>query len=373
VQPQLVPAQQNPDIDLHVNEAHSQSFVIEERQSLLGMKEPRLAAFIGESEFVSLGCFCATSNAFAQLGLRQHAYPFDWVRSPAAGIIHEFDTKFSDFFNFASTKDAGQHGISFQNTPWGGSFWHHNIQDPQVRAAFQRRIDRILGNGDVPSTKSRVFVRTMNSSEEILVASDLHQALIRAFPGSKVYLLVLIDMQDCSGPVRLAGPQGDDLLFYRVPIAAAMTSTIDERSHGYWEPIVFALQYWACRTSAVSEVSNLMQIKAACNTFDGGNPATDLYAPSRGPGPTPARLPPPVAPALISTAWDTTEASEAPLPVPRLPVQHARSKRQHSHGKWMDPNGHRHSYSASQMADDVIEAVGSFAESVKGRISGLFR
>jgi len=321
------------------------------------LNEHRIAMFMAQCEFVSIGNFCAISKLLWQFGLRGAAYPFDWVRSPATGIIHCFNTRFADFFQFANTKDAGQHGISFQNTAWGGSFWHHNILDPEVRNAFQRRIERILGLADVPPSKPRVFVRTMNSSEEIDVTLQLNETLRRAFPGTKVYLLILLDMQDAVGPVRIAGPQGDDLLFYKIPLAAAFTTTIDEREHGYWEALVFAIRLWACKADPVSEVPSLAHVKAACDPFDGNNPAVELYAPRRLMGlPPPAPLPPTVPPPPVAV----------PLPPMRkLRADSAIPKKKHKRGKWMDANGHRHSYTEKM----VEGAKNIFKKSIMGKLT----
>lgn len=338
--------QEKHDVDLHLDHHHhTQPPAVKARQAALGMNEPRLDAFVDQSEFIGLGCYCAITNAFAQLGLRYHAYPFDWNRSPARGIIHSFNNRFADFLTYSSTADGGpEHGVSFQNTAWGGSFWHHNIAKPEVAEVFQRRIGRILGEGDVSPTITRIFVRTLNSSEEILEMQALYDTLRRAFPRGKVYLLVLIDMQDDSGPIRIAGQQNDNLLFYRIPIAAAFTNTLDERSHGYWEPMVFAFRYWAIRSCPVVEVPSLAMVKAACNAFDGGNPATELYHPARLPGSAPTALPQAVRPAPTISAQGTLHMPEALPPVPKLSINHAKHAEPHPHGFWMDANGHRHAY-----------------------------
>jgi len=94
-QQQQQPQQQQPqqqqqqlvDIDAWLKEDQDPFLAPEaqqERQVALGLKETTLAAFIDKTEFVSIGNFCAAANALQALGLRRHAYPFDWVRSSAA-------------------------------------------------------------------------------------------------------------------------------------------------------------------------------------------------------------------------------------------------------------------------------------------------
>merc|ERR1711862_181813 len=95
------------------------------------------------------------------------------------------------------------------------------------------------------------------------------------------YLLVLIDMQEGEGPICLAGQAGNDLLFYRIPQSAAMSSSMEERSRGYWQGIAFATRFWAHGAGLVSVVQTLADVKALCEAFDGGNTASELFAPRR--------------------------------------------------------------------------------------------
>merc|ERR1712062_716001 len=187
----------------------------------------------------------------------------------------------------------------------------------KVRKSFGRRIDRILGQGDVSATMQRMFIRIANSTEELDDSLRLHEALQRAFPGAKVYLLVLIDLQGGSGPVRLEGSAGDDLLFYRIPQSAAMSSSINARGQGYWEAIVFAIRLWACQAEAVSEVRSLAELKGACEAFDGGDAGSQLFGPRNLPGAPTVPLPPPV----VRTSG-AQPMQVAPLPsVPHLMSQ----------------------------------------------------
>eukprot|EP00403_Amphidinium_massartii_P030378 CAMPEP_0178405632 /NCGR_PEP_ID=MMETSP0689_2-20121128/18500_1 /TAXON_ID=160604 /ORGANISM="Amphidinium massartii, Strain CS-259" /LENGTH=489 /DNA_ID=CAMNT_0020026655 /DNA_START=79 /DNA_END=1548 /DNA_ORIENTATION=+ len=308
----------------------------EAKRASLGLTAPPLASFLANAEFISIGNFCAVANALEALGLRKQAYPFDWVRSPAKGIIHLFNNKFSDFFQYGATQLTGDHGVAYTNTAWGGSFWHHDIQDPKVKASFQRRIDRILGKGDVPDTVPRVFVRTLNSSDEIGLCLDLHKALQKAFKKTTVYLLLLLDMQDQTGPLRLAGSAGDNILFYRIPLSAAMTADINVRAQGYWPALAFAVRYWACRQDAVSELPSLQQLKDCVDGFDGGDPAVQLYAPRRLPTTPPTPMPPPVLPRQAANAG---QAQVPPLPPPAMPPAPVPQDTPDKGGYFMDVNG----------------------------------
>merc|ERR1719201_2911734 len=131
--------------------------------------------------------------ALENIGLRTAAHPFDWVRSSADGVLQCLQTDFADFFSFANVKRDQAGNQSFFGTSWGGSFWHHDIQDPVVRETFRRRIDRFLGK-DAPreGLKNRIFVRVANSHDELALAPTLLAELQRKLPKVRVFLLVLI-------------------------------------------------------------------------------------------------------------------------------------------------------------------------------------
>eukprot|EP00403_Amphidinium_massartii_P038616 CAMPEP_0178444130 /NCGR_PEP_ID=MMETSP0689_2-20121128/39316_1 /TAXON_ID=160604 /ORGANISM="Amphidinium massartii, Strain CS-259" /LENGTH=492 /DNA_ID=CAMNT_0020068287 /DNA_START=124 /DNA_END=1602 /DNA_ORIENTATION=- len=263
-------------------------------RAAVGMADPEIAAFLAEAEFISLGNYCGIGYGLESVGLRKNAYPFDWVRSPARGIIQLFNNDFKDFFTYGSTEQT-DHGPAFHNTAWGGSFWHHDIQNEKVKASFQRRIDRILGRGDVPDTVPRVFVRTLNSTSELASCVELHRTLQAKFSKTKVYLLVLVEMQDEAASLRLAGPAGDRIFFHRVPVSFAMTADIGVRAKGYLPGITAAVRYWVTgKGMPVQNIKEFRQLHDAFDAFEGKDPATQLYAPVRIPATPPTPMPPAV-------------------------------------------------------------------------------
>ena len=139
---------------------------IGKRRSMLGLDTPAANGFIQEQEFVSLGCYCATTFGLQLLDLRKKAYPFDWTRTPLHGIQRCLDTGFQNFLTYKAWRPTNQHPI-FLDSEWGGSFWHHNLQDPGTQAVFSRRIERFLALGDVPCDCPRVFIRLVNHTGEL--------------------------------------------------------------------------------------------------------------------------------------------------------------------------------------------------------------
>merc|ERR1712136_476741 len=94
-------------------------------------------------------------------------------------------------------------GTMYGDTNWGGSFWHHGITKAKVKADFHRRIDRMLGRGEVPANKPRVFVRAVNCTQELNDIWKMRGALRRTLHGCKVHVLVLIDCQPTAGAIRV--------------------------------------------------------------------------------------------------------------------------------------------------------------------------
>jgi len=251
------------------------------RRAALGLNDPAVTKFTTECEFISLGCYCAPSYALQALGLKRYSYPFDWVRSPAEGVIQCLNNGFADFLTYSAVRSEGPHGKFFADTRWGGSFWHHDLNEPKVRSDFARRIDRLLGRKEVPASTPRVFVWSVNSTSELDATLRLHDALRRVVPAAKIFLLVLIDFQCTKGAMTIEG-QDSNILFYRIPESLTRnSSTIQSRSEVYFDAIALAARFWAGRAGDVARVPHIQHISLACDPFDGGNPGSELYAPRR--------------------------------------------------------------------------------------------
>uniref|UniRef100_A0A7S4VTF1 Uncharacterized protein n=1 Tax=Alexandrium monilatum TaxID=311494 RepID=A0A7S4VTF1_9DINO len=271
----------SPEAAPSAEEAHA-------RRLALGCATAETEAFIQSCEFISLGCYCALSEALLHLGLRRHAYPFDWVRSPMDGVIHCFETGFEDFLTYTEVKEA--HDLTcFAQARWGGSFWHHDLEDEKVQCDFERRVDRILGNTEVPSWKPRVFVRLLNSTRELDLALKLKDVLQCVFPLAPIYLLLIVDLQEVKGPHRLAGADSDRLLVHFLDSETVYKNTSLEtqvdyrtRTEAYAAVVAFAIRYWsggAKEGLAVQAHPSLAHLAAACEQYFGGNPADELFSP----------------------------------------------------------------------------------------------
>eukprot|EP00434_Breviolum_minutum_P017850 symbB.v1.2.015753.t2/scaffold1187.1/size155418/2 len=91
---------------------------------------------------------------------------------------------------------------------WGGSHWHHDFDDDEVKETMQRRKERFLS----PAQENIVFIRAVNCTEELLAIPHLVQALKRRFSRSHVRLLVLVDHQDVASN-SVAKDLGNDVIF----------------------------------------------------------------------------------------------------------------------------------------------------------------
>jgi len=252
-----------------------------------GLGHPSAVEFMGQSEFVCLGAYCAVSRALQVLGLRRRAYPFDSVRSPIEGVIHCLNSEFEDFLTFTETKQEGAFKV-FTGSHWGGSFWHHNPATPESKEIFLRRVLRLYGQGDVPDTKPRVFIRAVNSTKELNSAVRLRDAVQRALPKATCYLLLMVDMQATAGPIRLTGPEGRNILFYKIHESLFQQHTSGEQmmqlcSEKYAEALAFAIKYWAqCLdpSTMIGACCSLEQLSTALQHFSAGEPANQLFWPN---------------------------------------------------------------------------------------------
>jgi len=258
------------------------------RRVQFGLDVSIIADFIESCEFVSLGNFCGVARALQALDVKKYAYPFDWLRSPTFGVIHCLETDFEDFLTYTVARDEGPKGHLFGSTHWGGSFWHHNIVTQKTKDDFVRRIERFYGNGEVPRETSRVFVRALNSTRELDDCVRLHQALKRALPSARrIYLLVLLDMQSDLTPARLQD-YDDTLLFCKVHESLFANNgaqwSMEKQGVAYAEQIAFAISVWCGELRAKSQIRGFSDIHAlghACDSFEGGSCAIELFFPRK--------------------------------------------------------------------------------------------
>lgn len=258
----------------------------EQRHERLGLSGPTAAAFLQNCEIVSLGSYCAVARTLQCVGLKQFAYPFDWVRSPMEGVIQCLETKFEDFLTYSTTFEEGNETI-YGGSKWGGSFWHHNPDSAQTQHDMSRRVERLFGLAEVPASRTRVFVRAVNSSAEIEDSVRLRRALCRALPQAKIYLLVLVDRQDVSGPIGVSHRDGDGLLVCRIHESvwsAGGKWTMQKQAEAYAEALAFAIRLWAGEDGLASRVQLVPDAKTlsqVCDDTEGTDPASQFWLPKR--------------------------------------------------------------------------------------------
>uniref|UniRef100_A0A7S0ZUF7 Uncharacterized protein n=2 Tax=Noctiluca scintillans TaxID=2966 RepID=A0A7S0ZUF7_NOCSC len=246
------------------------------RRSQAGIASGESKRFGENCEFVSVGCFCAVAHALQSLGLKQYTYPFDWNRSPSDGVMHCLQTNFSDFLDYGFVRDEGHKGKLFGGTAWGGSFWHHDLDDKEVRRGLLRRTERLLGYGDVPATKNRFFVRSANSSREVLQTLQLRDVLRDAYPDASVRLLLLVEGQSKKTAWRIEGDV-TDLLMVNVPTmqyAPGSAWTMKVHAEAYADAIGFGLHYFANAPHALNSVNTVKDLPSYMDTlakWDGGS------------------------------------------------------------------------------------------------------
>ena len=143
-----------------------------------------------------------------------------------------------------------------------------------------------MGLRDVDPSTPRIFVWSVNSTREIDAAERLLAALRGALKGApRLRLLVLVNFQRQPGFLRLKG--GTDILFRRMHESlygeGGRHWSMRLQCEAYSEAIAEALRLWAGAEGApeAPQVEDLAGVCAACDAFDGGNPATELFVPRR--------------------------------------------------------------------------------------------
>eukprot|EP00747_Dinoflagellata_sp_TGD_P170135 gnl/TRDRNA2_/TRDRNA2_200929_c0_seq1.p1 gnl/TRDRNA2_/TRDRNA2_200929_c0~~gnl/TRDRNA2_/TRDRNA2_200929_c0_seq1.p1 ORF type:complete len:433 (-),score=80.74 gnl/TRDRNA2_/TRDRNA2_200929_c0_seq1:27-1325(-) len=324
------------------------------RRETLGMNKVRTAAFAEAHEFVSLGCACGVARALQALNLVKFAYPFDWVRSSAEGVIHCLDKRFEDFLTFSAVSQPdGSAGPIYTATGWGGSFWHHDPLSADTTATFTRRAERFLGLREVAPTKPRIFVRALNATKELETIPLLLQALRRVLPSCDVRFLVLVDCQKANGLKRLKESSGNELLFYflrdelRVigPDRDTKTTwTMQKHCEDYAKAIAAATACWAGEGNVAEEVQvvpDLASLVSSVQQWDGGSAASELFSPRKiqgrrliiRPPPPPAASPRALSVAATSAATVAASAKASTAATADAAVLKCAEKRSCDKGK----------------------------------------
>lgn len=253
----------------------------------LGLDSAEIDDLLKRSEFVSLGGFCGVAQALGSLGLRKSAGPFDWLRSPADGVLQCLQTDFCEFLSCKGAHVEGGHQVF--ETSWGGSFWHHDISAESTKDAFLRRIERYFRGEQATSSAPRFFIRVANSSEELRLSAQLLETLQKVFSRAPVYLLVIVDMQKMDSMVQVSGAS-NHLLFHRVHEDLWLNSIPDARAQmercaqKYAACIGAAVRHWAKQEIVpTQDAAANIYFEGWMDTYNGGDPARKGYSPQGEP------------------------------------------------------------------------------------------
>lgn len=186
---------------------------------------------------ISLGCFCGVKLTFRRLGLNCATLPLDWNRTRIGKVVEFLRTDFREFTtNLKGPTPVPNTNLSAFRGP-GHSFWHDNLDDPEVHVKLQRRIDRFF---QVCATSRRLlFVRALATSGELAMADELYAELLRKFGtgNAQVYLLVIVCLQDTKGPILSEKSPG--LFIYQIGADAHD----DADPAPFCEPVSWALNH----------------------------------------------------------------------------------------------------------------------------------
>jgi hypothetical protein len=164
--------------------------------------------------FISLGCNCWSAQAIRHAGLRECAFPFDWLFSKDAdGLNRAFDEDFAHFTDKEYFVKDDYDRVAVRNTYYGMIYTHdwpfhgnsisEDLYGPYldaIKMKYDRRIERFR---KLKNFKGKVFfLRTFSTypdivSESTEKARKLKTALDRYFPNLNFTLVIL----SCSDPL----------------------------------------------------------------------------------------------------------------------------------------------------------------------------
>lgn len=141
--------------------------------------------------FISLGGHCEIAGSIQMFGLREHALPFDYVRSSFEGVIECIQNDFTTFFPKTVRKEQIGVWTAFRGKNVG--FFHHDLLNPEILNTFKRRIQRF---GEILYGKDKViFVRSIASQhvkDEINLNKQFHDIMKIKYPHLEYILCFVI-------------------------------------------------------------------------------------------------------------------------------------------------------------------------------------
>merc|ERR1712151_468122 len=164
-----------------------------------------------------------------------------------------------------------------------------DIESEDTQNMFSRRIQRFLGKRGDQNRPSRVFIRAVNSAQELDDSPKLLAALEEKFQKWQVYLLMIVDMQKSDRLFRLRNASSN-MLFYHVKedlwtqCSRDLLTQRHRCADAYAPGIGAALKYWALNLKAPmlpAAVSDVRTLRAMTQHFDAGSCSTQLYTPNR--------------------------------------------------------------------------------------------
>lgn len=156
--------------------------------------------------FISLGWACVTAASMGKYGLRDGAYPFDWVRSQLNGVLHFLENDFEDFL---CREHLSEDGKIFYDRKWGIEFIHDGSiaiegEYGNICEKYKRRIQRFrktVQEGKV------LFVRAIMDQAEVCWVkenSEYISKIISKFPKSEIVFLAHRGLREMTNfPFRL--------------------------------------------------------------------------------------------------------------------------------------------------------------------------
>ena len=123
-----------------------------------------------ETEFVSIGPCCYTTEYIKNSGLRNHSYPFDYIFSSIEMVNHCINDKFKMFLDLKYISDCNHsfydkkiktnllachsyHVLGLYKPPV--TFPHHNLHIESIYNSMQRKCNRFL---DLLNSNKKIFL-----------------------------------------------------------------------------------------------------------------------------------------------------------------------------------------------------------------------
>ncbi|KAK7196442.1 putative papain-like cysteine peptidase (DUF1796) [Novymonas esmeraldas] len=210
-------------------------------------------------KYISLGGWCGPALILGKMGLRTEAYPFDFSRVTADGLLHFIEKGFANGFYPPGPPPYRPECVG----PWvlfrgqHTAFAHFDLNDARVQAHFRVKMTRFDAALDTPARPVTLFrtVTAHHPEEELAVVLELEAAIARRSPALDFRIVTMVHDQGLRADAVALAALSPRVSLWALRYHGAPSDSLLDRTHAAYETVVLHSikeENWPAATTAAA-------------------------------------------------------------------------------------------------------------------------